>query len=194
MFGISIDNDPNAPVGTPATRRAVAIHWNWTTDYTTEQIARALGVRPKTVRRYLSEGPSDKVREMMDGVESEVRMVAVAELRYQLKQAGNKSRTAEKPVKIYENENGEVEVVDIELEDGGIKKIPKVQDIRFMPDEEARYYGRQEARQILDQLIDITGAGEPEQVEHTGDVPIFYTEAPDKEQLEQYLNDDGDDD
>jgi len=165
MYGISIDDRPDAPVGTPQTRRAVAIHWNWTTEYTRAEMAKALGVTEQTIRKYVREGPTDAVQEQMDDVESEVRLVAVAELRDQLQAAGSRAKTAEKPVKVYENECGEVEVDHVELEGEGTKKIPKVQDIQLLPDEQARYYARSEVRDILDQLVDLVGAAEPEEVE-----------------------------
>lgn len=172
MYGISIEDRPDAPVGTPQTRRTIAIHWNWTTEYTQEQMAKALGVTDATIRRYLREGPTEAVQEQMDGVESEVRLIAIGELKQQLKAAGSRSKTAEKPVKIYENEDGGVDVVEIYLDNGAVKKIPKVQDIQLLPDEEARYYARGEVRDILEQLVDLVGAGAPE--EH--DVQLSWRE------------------
>lgn len=179
MYGITIDDRPDAPVGTPQTRRSVAIHWNWTTDYTRTEMAKALGVTEQTIRKYVQDGPTDAVQEQMDGVESEVRLVAVAELRGQLQAAGSRAKTAQKPVKVYENDHGEVEVNDIDFEDGGTKKIPKVQDIKLLPDEEARYYARSEVRDILDQLVDLVGAGEPDQLEVEGSGIVIHTEADD---------------
>lgn len=167
MYGISLDNDADRPVGTPAVRRSKAIHWNWTTDATQAEIASALGVTERTVRDYLNDGPTEDVKRLMDDVEAEVRMVAVAELREQLKAAGSRSKTAEKPVKVYENDDGELEVIDFETEEGFEKKIPKVQDLQLLPDEQARYYSRQEVREILDQLTSLVGADEPEQHEVT---------------------------
>ena len=179
MYGISLDDDPDAPVGTPATRRAVAIHWNWTTKYTTEEIASALGVTPQTVRRYVTEGPGEEVRNVIKDVEAEVRLIAVQELKEQLRVAGDRARSAEKPVKIYETGDG-VEVKDITNDEGEvIKRVPVVQDYQLLPDEEARYYARSEAREILDQLADLVGAGEPEQVEVEGSGIVIRTEADD---------------
>lgn len=170
MYGISLDDRPDNPVGTPEVRRTKAIHWNWTTDATQQEIADALGVSVSTIQRYLNDGPTEDVRTVMENVEAEVRMIAVAELRDQLKAAGSRSKTAEKPVKVYENDSGELEVIDIELEGGGEKKIPKVQDIQLLPDEEARYYARDEVRDIINQLTTLVGAGEPDkkEIEHSG--------------------------
>jgi len=181
MYGISIEDSPDAPVGTPATRRTIAIHWNWVSEYTHAEIADALGVTEQTVKRYLQDGPNQEVRDLMNDIESQVRLVAVAELKEQLRAAGSRSRTAEKPVKIYKNEDGEVEVRDVRDEDTGelVTKKPIPQDIQLMPDEQARYYARAEARDILEQLIDITGAGEPDQVEVEGSGIVIHTEAKD---------------
>jgi predicted transcriptional regulator len=191
MHGISIDDDPDRPIGTKPLRRAVAIHWKWTTEYTIEEIANALGVRERTIKNYLSEPPSDDVKAVMNDVEAEVRMVAVAELKDQLQRAGDRSKTAEKPVEIYENDSGDVVVKNIEDDAGNVvKKIPKVQDIRMLPDEESRFYARKEVREIIDQLVDLVGAGEPEEVEveHSGtlfDLPPEVTD--------HWGRDDGDD-
>lgn len=183
MHGITIDDRPDSPVGTKQLRRAVAIHWNWTTEYSTKEIAQALGVRPQTIREYLSEGPSDEVRQMMDVAESEVRMIAVQELRHQLKAAGHRSRTAETPTEIWQDSNGDVRVKDVTDDDGElVKKVPVPQDIDLLPNEEARYYARAEVRDILDQLTNLLGVGEPEQVEVSGEGGgpiVIHTEADD---------------
>lgn len=167
MYGISLDKSRDRPVGTPAVRRTHAIHWHWTTEATYEEIADALGVTPETVRNYLNDGPTEAVREQMQRVESEVRTIAVAELKSQLQSAGSRAKTAEKPVKVYENDDGELEVQDIELEGGQTKKVPVVQDIELLPDEQARYYARDEVRDILEQLTDLVGAADAEQHEVT---------------------------
>lgn len=150
-------------------RRAISIHWEWTTEYSREEIATALGVRKSTVDRYLRDGPTDEVKELMNDVESEVRMVAVAELKDQLKRAGSRSRTSEKPVKVWTDADGDLHVRDVFDEDGElVKKVPVPSDIEIGANEEARFYARQEVREIIDQLTDLTGAGEPTQLEHTG--------------------------
>jgi len=166
MFGIDIDNSPDAPVGTPATRRTVAIHWSWTSDYSTEQIADALGVQPRTVESYLQDGPTDAVQDKMDDVESEVRMVAIAELKSQLQAAGHRSRTAEQPVKVWTDANGRLNVKDKRNPETGeiTGKYPVPSDMELDADEEARYYARAEVRDILEQLTDLTGAAEPDEV------------------------------
>lgn len=182
MYGISLDDEPDRPVGTAAVRRSNAIHWNWTTDATEDEIGDALGVSARTVRRYLNEGPTDAVREQMEGVEAEVRMVAVAELRDQLRRAGHRSRTAETPVKVWP-EDGDLHVVDVvDEESGKIKdKYPLPEGFEVGADEQTRYYAREEVREILDQLVSLTGAGEPEEVsvDHSGslfDLPPEVTD------------------
>lgn len=179
MFGISIDDSPDAPVGSPATRRAVAIHWNWTTEYTPAEIADALGVTERTVEKYLASGPNQEVREQMTRVEKEVRLVAVAELRDQLQRAGSRSRTAEKPVKVWQDRDGHVRVRDVRDEETGelVTRKPIPHDIELGPDEQARYYAREEVRDILEQLVDITGVGEPDELDVGGEGILIHTSA-----------------
>jgi predicted transcriptional regulator len=176
MFGLSLDDSPDRPVSTPAARRAQAIHWNWTTEATNAEIADALGVRPETVSRYLNDGPTDAVREQMEGVEAEVRMVAVAELRDQLQAAGDRARSAEKPVKVWTDANGNLTVRDERNPETGevLDKYAVPSGMELGANEEARYYARDEVRQILDQLVALTGAGEPDEVavEHSGGVNV----------------------
>lgn len=173
MFGVSIDDSPDGPVGSPATRRAIAIHWNWTTDYSNEEIATALGVTTQTVEKYLSSGPNEEVKAQMEGIESEVRLVAVAELKSQLQRAGHVSRTAEKPVKVWQDDDGHLRVRDVYDDEGElVSKKPIPTDLEMGPDQTARYFRREEVREILDRLVELVGAAEPErhEIDHSGDV------------------------
>lgn len=179
MFGIDIEDSPENPVGTPDLRRTIAIHWNWTTQYTNTEIADALGVRPETVSRYLSDGPTEGVKQQMENVEAEVRMVAVAELKQQLKEAGHEARTAEQPIKVWP-EDGTLNVVDVTDDDTGqvVDRYPLPESYEIGADQQARFYRREEVRDILEQLTDLTGAAEPEQteVEHSGSVGMGLSE------------------
>jgi len=167
MYGVSIDDDPDAPVGTPATRRTIAIHWNWTTEYTREEMANALGVTPQTIRAYIREGPTGAVKDKVADLESEVRTIAVMELRQQLKEAGHRARTAETPVKVWADDSGNLRVEDKVDEETGrvVGKYPVPADMELGADEQARYYARGEIREILEQLTDLVGAAEPEEHE-----------------------------
>lgn len=171
MYGFSIDDSPDSPVGTPDTRRTVAIHWYWTTEHSPAEIADALGVTEQTVEKYLHSGPGDEVKEQLAGIEQEVRLVAVRELQDQLKAAGHRSKTAEAPAEVWEDEDGNLRVRDVRDEETGelVERVPLPDDIELMPDEEARYYARAEVRDILEQLTDLLGVSEPEQVEVTGE-------------------------
>lgn len=189
MYGVSIDDEPDAPVGTPATRRTIAIHWEWTTEYSREEMATALGVTPQTIGKYLSEGPTDEVQKQLNGLETEVRLVAVTELKDQLKRAGSRSRTAEKPVKIWTDDDGNLQVNDRIDEDTGelTGKYPVPHDLEIGPDYTARYFRREEVREILQQLTDLVGAAEPDQVEHTGEIDVGLS-ASEKEQLDELFS------
>jgi predicted transcriptional regulator len=169
MYGITLDDSPDRPIGTPAVRRTKAIHWNWTTDATHAEIADALGVTPETIRNYLNDGPTDAVREQMERVESEVRTIAVEELKSQLQAAGHRAKTAEQPVKVWTDGAGNLCVKDKRDPETGelLDKYPVPDDIELGIDEEARYYARAEVREILEQLVELTGAAEPQEHEVT---------------------------
>lgn len=166
MYGVDINNDADAPVATPAFRRTVAIHWEWTTDYTRQEMADALGVTKQTIRSYLNDGPNEEVKEVVADLESEVRTIAVMELKDQLKEAGHRAKTAETPVKVWTGEDGTLRVKDIEDDDGEVvKRVPLPADLEMGADQEARYYAREEVREIIEQLTDLVGAGEPDEHE-----------------------------
>jgi hypothetical protein len=180
MYGVSIDDRPDSPVGSPDTRRTIAIHWEWTTEYTRIEMAKALGVQKRTVDRYIREGPTDAVQKQMADVESEVRLIAVAALKQQLKAAGSRSKTVEKPVKIWQDDSGNVRIREKRDDTGEVvERAPVNIDVEMMPDEEARYYARAEVREILDQLADLVGAKEPDQLEVEGSGIIIHTKAND---------------
>lgn len=167
MYGFTIDQRPDAPVGTRSTRQTVAIHWHWTTEYTNKEIAAALGVIEPTVEDYLKDTPAEEVRDQLADVETQVRYVAVQELKEQLKAAGHRSRTAETPSEVWTDDNGDLRVRDVTNEDDEVvKRVPVPDDLDLLPDEEARYYARAEVRDILDQLTDLLGVGEPQEVKH----------------------------
>ena len=172
MNGVSIDDDPDSPVGSKAFRRSIAIKWRWTTEYTIEEIASALGVRPRTIRSYLAEEPNEEVRQAMKVNEGLIRDIAVSELKEQLRAAGHRARTAEAPVKVWTDGDGDLRVRDVRDKETGevVKRVPIPDDMELGVDAEARYYARAEVRDILDQLTDLVGAKEPEEVkvDHSG--------------------------
>jgi predicted transcriptional regulator len=152
---------------------------------TQAEIGDELGVSRETVNTYINEPPTEEVQQQLQNQATQVRLMAVEELRRHMREAGERSRTAEKPVKVYENEDGELEVMDIELEGGQTKKIPVVQDIELLPDKEARFYARKEIREALDMMIDLVGAGEPDQLELSGEVE----HGTDAEELQEMFSD-----
>lgn len=169
MIGFNIDDSPDKPVGSPDMRRTVAIHWWWTTEYDREEIADALGVRKQTISRYLNSEPGKEVEEQLADIKAEVRLVAIEELKDQLRRAGHESKTAETPVAVWTNENGDLLVQDQVDDDGNVvDRFPVPNTFDMGDDKKARYYRREEVREILDQLCDLVGAKEPDElkVEH----------------------------
>lgn len=160
------NNYPDAPIGTRQRRITLALHWHWTSEFTNKEIAKRLGVSEETVSRYLHSEPAEEVRNQMNGVEADVRLIAVKELKSQLQAAGHEAKTAEKPVKVWQNDEGNLIVKDkIDEQTGEITgKYPVPHDIELGPDRKARYFRRAEVREILELLCEITGAKEPEEL------------------------------
>lgn len=145
---------------------AKAIHLRYTTKMTQQEIADELGVARQTIISYLNDGPtSEEVDEVMQKAKQETRLMAVNELKRQLMEAGSRSRTAEKPVKVWQ-QNGQIQTRDVRDDSGQMVDMEPVPvDVEMLPDEEARYVSRKEIREILRQLTKLVGANEPE--EHT---------------------------
>lgn len=165
------DDAPKRAVGTKQHRVNRAIHLHFTTELTDAEIGEKLGVTERTVKNYVAEPPADEVRETLRNQATQVRMAAFAELKRQLRAAGQRSRGAETPVKVWEGDDGALNVKDIEDDEGTVvKRVPLPADLVMGPDEEARFYARREAREVLEMLVDLVGAAEPEQIELSGEV------------------------
>jgi len=158
------------PHGSQEYRARKAMEMKWTRDMTNKEIAEELGVRPTTVSNYLND-PPEELKEPARKFRHEVVHATIAELRTQLSTAVERARTAETTEKVFEtDENGELVTERVFTDDGRSFMKPKVTDMEFAPDHAVRAASRQEARQIIDMLWDLTGAGEPEEVELSGEV------------------------
>jgi hypothetical protein len=144
-----------------------------------EEIGEELNVTGRTVESYLNETPAQEVQEQLVEQQAEARIIAYEELKRQLREAGERSRSAEKPVMIFENEDGELEVRDVHDDDTGelVTKKPIPQDMELLPDEKTRYFGRQEVREILEQMSELLGIKEADEIEVSGEVEIDPAEA-----------------
>lgn len=170
---------PDGPIGSREMRVQKALYWYWTRDLSQAEIGEKLGVSERKVREYVNEAPqSQAVQEQLADLEAQVRYVAAEELREQLQAAGERARSAETPVKIWQDENGELVVQDKRNDDGEIEgRYPVPQGFEMGPDEQARFYGRSEVRDILDLLTDIVGAkaAERHEVDMSGDVSMNHS-------------------
>lgn len=172
---------PDGPIGSRETRVRKALHWYWTRDLTQAEIGERLGVSREKVSEYINEAPqSEAVQEQLENLEVQVRYVAAEELREQLKQAGERARSPETPVKIWQDDDGELVVQDERDDHGEITgRYPVPQGFEMGPDEQERFYGRNEVREILDLLTDIVGAKAAERHKHEhsgpGGEPIEVT-------------------
>lgn len=164
---------PNGPIGSRKMRVQKALYWWWTKDLTQKEIGDKLGVSPQKVREYIREAPtSSAIQERVEDLEVQVRYAAAEKLREQLKQAGVRAESAEKPVKVWQNDAGDLIVRDERDEIGklsGRYVVPA--SFEMGADEQGRFYGRSEVREILDLLTDIVGAkaAERHKHEHSGD-------------------------
>lgn len=163
-----------SPVGSKEVRIAKAVHWDYTTKMTRQEIAEKLGVEKSTVDYYISQGSQDSdVQRMMDNEAKRVRLTAVRELKRQLIEASSRSQTAEKPVKVWQDSDGNMRVRSVRTDNGElVDREPVPADVEMLPDEQARYMSRKEARDILDQLADFTGAKEPKEISVDQDVSL----------------------
>lgn len=152
-----------------AVRENRAIHMYFCRDMTQYEIAEELDVTQATVSDYINSEPSQEVQEMIEWRSKQVRVMALEELRQQLKTAGEQARNAEHVAKVWPDD-GNIVVSDIRDDSGQIvERIPIPDDFDIMPDDQARYFRRQEVREIIDQMAELVGAKEAEQheVEHS---------------------------
>lgn len=167
---------PDGPIGTRKMRVQKALYWYWTRDLTQEEIGEKLGVSARKVREYISEAPtSPAIQERVDDLEVQVRYAAAEKLRDQLKTAGVRAETAEKPVKVWTDSSGQLNVKDEHNDVGELTGRYIIPDtFELGPDEQARFYGRSEVREILDLLTDIVGAkaAERQEIEHSGNIDV----------------------
>lgn len=134
-------------------------------DMSIAEIAEELDLTERTIKEYLYSEPSQEVQEMVEWRSKQVRVMALEELRQQLKVAGEKSRSAEKPVKVWP-EDGDIKITDIQDDAGNtVDRIPIPDDFDLLPDETARFFRREEVREIIEQMTELVGAKEPEQHE-----------------------------
>lgn len=160
---------PDGPIGSKKTRVQKALYWYWTKDLTQEEIGDKLGVSREKVNEYIREAPtSPAVEEAVEDLEIQVRYIAAEKLRDQLTTAGVRAESAEKPVKVWEDENGDLIVKDKRDEETGelFGRYVIPNDFEIGVDEQGRYYGRSEVREIIDLLTDIVGAKAAERHKH----------------------------
>jgi len=164
----------DGPIGSRKSRVQKALYWHWTRDMTYEEIGEKLGVAKSTVGDYVSEAPtSPAVQNALDARETEVRFIAARKLRDQLVEAGERAATAKKPVKVWRGDGGDVLVKDKRNEAGELTgRYPVPADFEMGADEQGRYYGRTEVREILDLLTDIVGAkaADRQEIELSGEL------------------------
>lgn len=155
------------PVGTRAHRVTRAIHLHYTTALTQEEIADKLGVGERRVREYLSSEPAKEVEQLVAEQQAQVRIAAFEEYRQQLRKLGSRKRSAEKPCKVWADENGEVDTYEVTDDDGtriDLKPVP--QGIEMGPDHTERYYVRSEMREIMRDMRTLVGADAPATLRH----------------------------
>ena len=158
-----------------------ATHLWYTTDLTQEEIgrkiARETGGRDKpydqsTVSTWINSDKAEVVDDVMEQRKREVLLTTLEELKQQLREAASSARTAETPVEVWTNEDGDLMVEDKTDESGQVvDRYPVPIDYELGPDEQTRFYRREEIRDILDQMVDLLNISPEEiRVEHSGAV------------------------
>lgn len=162
-----MDADPDNL--TPGQREAKAIHLWFTTDMSQSEIGDELGVTQGRISQIVNSEPSQEVQEFVDKQAAQVRVMALQELQRQLQEAGDRSRSAEKPVEVWE-EDGYLHVAEDRDPETGelVDKYPIPAGYELAADHDTRYYRREEIREILDQMAELVGAKEPQEVEVSG--------------------------
>jgi predicted transcriptional regulator len=159
------------PKGTREWRITRAINLTYTTERTQADIAEELGVGPRKVREYLNTEPAADVEEFLAEQQAEVREIATSEYKRSLKEVGEQARTAEEPVKVWTDENGDLDAVPVYDEDEVGNPVvvdyrPVPQDMVMGPDETERFFRRQEMREIMRDMRQMSGADAPEESQH----------------------------
>lgn len=174
MYPLNLDNTledlreadslPDGPITNKKNRQRIAFNWVQRKGVPIEEVSERLGVSVDRVEKYVY-SLDEEVLQAMVHTRAEARALASQELQEQLQEVGRKKRTSETDVMVYTDEDGNLVKEEIEDENGQkhILKVP--QDIEMQPDEEARFYARQEIREILSMLLDLTGGWEPIEVE-----------------------------
>jgi hypothetical protein len=115
----------------------------------------------------------------LESVETEVRYIAARKLRDQLQAAGERAASAETPVKVWRGDDGTLLVKDKRDPETGelTSRYPVPAGFEMGVDEQARYFGRTDVREILDLLTDIVGAkaADRQEIELSGEVETDFS-------------------
>ena len=151
-------------------RARKAIEWKFTRGWTHKRIAEELDVSVTTVSDYVN-NPPEELQEPVEHFKKELTLATFSRLREQLAEANRRARNAERPEKVFEyDDDGNLRAVEIPLESGGSKWVPKVKGMEMKPDQKSRYFARQEEREIIEMLWRLAGVEEPAEhkIEHEG--------------------------
>lgn len=148
--------------GTRKWRQTQAIHLHFTTNMTNREIAEKLDVHETTISGYLNDDYAEEVNEMVETHKSQVMMESLRVLKEQLRDLHDQMREvevereeAEVEVKIYRNDEGEVQY-DTFTDDNGQEQMYKVpQGYEVEPDGQTRYFRRSEWREISRDIRDV---------------------------------------
>lgn len=160
---------PDGPIRTREWRVNQAIHLYYSKGRSQSEIGDELGVSQQAVSQYIHEKPGEETREQLTDQAVETRRIAWEDLTTQLREAGRRTDNPRTPVEVWTDENGEVEVAEIRDDTGQvIDRKPVPRGYEMGPDTQEEFYGRNEKREVLELLAEITGASAPEQLEITG--------------------------
>lgn len=152
---------PDGAIGSREWRVDQAIHLYYSKGWSQADIGDKLGVTQQAVSEYIHDTKGDDVREQIANRQAKTRKIAWETLSEQLREAAHRAEGAEAPNEVWTDENGEVQTVEMRDGRGNLLDREAVPQSHEMgPDTQERFYGRNEQREILELMAEVTGVME----------------------------------
>lgn len=149
---------PDGPIHSRAWRVDRSIHLYYVKGWSQSEIGEEIGVSQQKVSEYIHEDPGEEVREQIADRQARTREIAWETLTEHLRAAGRRADTAVAPNEVWTDDEGNVQTVEITDGQGNLLERNAVPQSHEMgPDTQERFYGRNEQREALELMAEITG-------------------------------------